>query len=197
MAAIQIKDTVVSSEIFEEAFVCDLSRCKGACCVEGDAGAPLETLEVKILEKEYENIKPFLRSEGIAAIEEQGTSILDTRDDEPVTPLVEGKECAYVVFDEKGTALCGIENAWKAGKTSFRKPISCHLYPIRINKYRTFEAVNYHKWEICSPACSLGLELKVPVFKFLKEALIRKYGQEWYDEADQVALLWKEQRDKK
>lgn len=197
MAAIQIKNTVVSSEVFEEAFVCDLSKCKGACCVEGDAGAPLEEDEVIILEQEYSTIKPYLRKEGIEAIEQQGTSVLDERDGEPVTPLVQGKECAYVVFDDKGTTLCGIEKAWKEGATSFRKPISCHLYPIRTTKYRSFEAVNYHRWEICSPACSLGKELKVPVFKFLKDALIRKYGQEWFDEAEDVAKLWKEQRNKK
>ena len=104
-----------------------------------------------------------------------------------VTPLRDGKECAYTVFDEKGTAMCGIELAWKEGKTSFRKPISCHLYPIRTKRYSEFEAVNYERWNICSPACSLGKELKVPVFKFTKDALIRKYGEQWYAALEEAA----------
>lgn len=182
--------TVISEELFEKHFVCDLTKCKGACCVEGDAGAPLEKEEVIILEKEYNNIKPFLRKEGIAVIEKEGTSVIDDYDGELVTPLVNNKECAYVVFDDTGTTLCGIELAWKEGKTSFRKPVSCHLYPIRIESYSSFDALNYHKWEICSPACSLGQELKVPVYKFAKDSLIRKYGQDWYKELEVIAVEW-------
>jgi hypothetical protein len=182
--------TVISQDLFEEQFVCDLKKCKGACCVEGDAGAPLDLQEVKILKEEYNHIKPFLRKEGIEAIEKQGTAIIDDYDGEFVTPLVNEKECAYVVFDDKGTTLCGIEIAWKEGKTSFRKPVSCHLYPIRIQSYPSFDAINYHKWEICSPACSLGKELKVPVYKFAKDSLIRKYGEDWYSELELIAEEW-------
>lgn len=182
--------TVISQDIFEAHFVCDLTKCKGACCVEGDSGAPLDKEEVLILEKEYEKIKPFLRAEGIKAIAEQGTSTIDEHDGELVTPLVNDKECAYVVFDNKGTTLCGIELAWKQGETSFRKPVSCHLYPIRIQSYSSFDAVNYDKWEICSPACTLGKELKVPVYKFAKDSLIRKYGEPWYNELEIIAKEW-------
>ncbi len=184
---ISIGDTLISEDILEKKFVCDLTACKGACCVEGDAGAPLEPEEVKILADEYEKVKPYLRPEGIKAIEEQGTHVIDELDGEPVTPLVNDAECAYVVFDENGTTLCGIEKAWKEGKTYFRKPVSCHLYPIRIQKYSSFEAVNYHKWKICSAACSLGESLKVPVYKFTKDALIRKYGPEWYTDLEKAA----------
>ncbi len=185
-----INDTLVSEDILEKQFVCDLSRCKGACCVEGDAGAPLSVEEAGILQEEYQNFKPYLRKEGIKAVEEQGTSVTDPHDGEDVTPLVNGAECAYVIFDENGISKCGIEKAWEEGGTTFRKPVSCHLYPVRVNKYVTYEAVNYHKWEICSPACELGEQLKVPVYRFLKEALIRKYGPEWYHELDEVARYW-------
>ncbi len=184
---ISIGDTLISEDILEKQFVCDLSACKGACCVEGDAGAPLEAEEVKILADEYEKVKSFLRPEGIKAIEEQGTHVIDELDGEPVTPLVNDAECAYVVFDENGTTLCGIEKAWKEGKTHFRKPVSCHLYPIRVQKYSSFEAVNYHKWKICAAACTLGESLKVPVYKFTKDALIRKYGSEWYSDLEKAA----------
>lgn len=184
---ISIGDTLISEDILEKQFVCDLSACKGACCVEGDAGAPLEAEEVKILADEYEKVKSFLRPEGIKAIEEQGTHVIDELDGEPVTPLVNDAECAYVVFDENGTTLCGIEKAWKEGKTHFRKPVSCHLYPIRVQKYSSFEAVNYHKWKICAAACTLGESLKVSVYKFTKDALIRKYGSEWYSDLEKAA----------
>jgi hypothetical protein len=187
---IAINDTLISEDILEKAFVCDLSRCKGACCVEGDAGAPLEEHEAKTLEKEYSNIAPYLRPEGIAAIAEQGKAVVDPNDGEKVTPLVNSAECAYVIFDEKGVTKCGIEKAWEDGATQFRKPVSCHLYPIRITKYSSYEAVNYHKWHICSPACTLGSSLQVPIYKFTKDALIRKYGPNWYEELEIVAENW-------
>jgi hypothetical protein len=187
---IAIDETLISEDLLEKQFVCDLTRCKGACCVEGDAGAPLEHSETITLETEYEAIKPFLRKEGIAAIEAEGTSVIDPADDEPVTPLVNDAECAYVIFDESGTTKCGIEQAWEAGATTFRKPVSCHLYPVRIQKYPAYDAVNYHKWQICAPACSLGESLQVPVYKFLKDALIRKYGPEWYTQLEYTAENW-------
>ena len=191
---ISIGNTLVSRELLEEEFVCNLSACKGACCVEGDAGAPLSKDEVKILEQEYPNIKSFLRPEGRDAIESQGTSIIDETDGEPVTPLVNDKECAYVIFDTNGTTKCGIEKAWEQGQTDFRKPVSCHLYPIRIESYEKYDAVNYHQWQICNAACSLGEELKVPVFQFTKDALIRKYGPDWYGELEEVAALYNRER---
>ncbi len=176
---IQIDHTIVSIDIINEHFACNLSACKGACCVEGDSGAPLETEEVKILESIYPEIKPFLRKEGVEAIENQGKYVVDN-DGEYVTPLVQGKECAYVVFDQNGVSKCGIELAYENRKISFKKPISCHLYPIRITKYKNFDAVNYHEWHVCSAAKSCGKSKKIRLFEFLKDALIRKYGEEWY-----------------
>jgi hypothetical protein len=181
----QLNKTIVSEEILEKEFVCNLSACKGACCVDGDAGAPLDEAETKILQEIYPKVKPFLRPEGIKAIEEQGTFV--TGDDgEFETTLIDGKDCAYVIFD-KQTALCGIEQAYNQGIIDWKKPVSCHLYPIRVKEYSDFAAVNYHKWHICSDACSLGKELEVPIYKFVKEALVRKFGTQWYDELEKVA----------
>ncbi len=178
---ITIQGTMVSEEIIEKNFVCELNACKGACCVEGDAGAPLESTEVNRLSSLYPVIKAFLREEGIKAIEAVGTHVVDLEGDY-TTPCVDGnKECAYTVF-ESGKAQCGIEKAYLAGAIPFRKPISCHLYPIRITQYPEFDVLNYDRWSICSPACSLGDALKIPIYVFLKEALLRKYGEEWYEE---------------
>ncbi|MEZ4854287.1 DUF3109 family protein [Flavobacterium sp.] len=181
----QLDKTIVSEEIFEKEFVCNLSACKGACCVDGDAGAPLTEEETKIMAEIYPKVKPYLRPEGIKAIEKQGTHIV-SEFDELETPLIDGKDCAYVIFDGK-TALCGIEQAYNEGKVSWKKPVSCHLYPIRVKEYSDFAAVNYHKWHICSDACALGEELGVPVYQFVKEALIRKFGEQWYSELEKVA----------
>ena len=183
---IQIDDQLISTEVIDEAFVCDLNACKGACCVEGDAGAPVTNEEAEIIKKEYPNFKDYLNEEGRSYAEKQNF-IITRENGEIETPLNDGKECSYTVFDENGMAMCGIELAWKDGKTTFRKPVSCHLYPIRTQQYPEFEAVNYERWNICSDACSLGKELKVPVYKFAKEALIRKYGQAWYDELCKAA----------
>lgn len=182
----QLGKTIVSEDIIEKDFVCNLNACKGACCIEGEAGAPVTEEEVEILKEIYPKVKPFLRPEGIAAIEKQGTHI-KTELDELETPLVDGKECAYVTFTDKGIASCGIEDAFNAGAIDFRKPISCHLYPVRVQEYSEFAAVNYHRWPICDDACTLGKELKVPVYKFVKTALIRKFGENWYAELEKVA----------
>jgi hypothetical protein len=184
----QIGKTLISEEIIENDFVCNLNACKGACCVHGDAGAPLDDDEVQILADIYPKVKPFLRAEGIAAIEKQGTVVPDP--DAPGkfdTPLINGAECAYVTFDEKGITKCGIEEAYIAGKIDWKKPVSCHLYPIRIRAYSEFTAVNYDRWYICDDACTLGKELQVPIYKFVKEALIRKFGEVWYEELEDVA----------
>ncbi|MCB0819218.1 MAG: DUF3109 family protein [Bacteroidetes bacterium] len=181
-----VGDKLISEDILEQEFICNLSACGGACCVEGDSGAPLNDEEAGLLEEELEQIKPFLRPEGLKEIDEQGVFVIDS-DGDVVTPLVEGKECAFTVFDEKGTAFCGIENAWKAGKTKFRKPVSCHLYPIRVLKLPEYEALNYNRWKICAPACVLGKQQSVPVYRFLKEALIRAYGEEWYALLEETA----------
>lgn len=186
---IELGNVILSDDIKEKFFVCNLEKCKGACCVEGDLGAPLENDELIKLVEVYEHVEPYLSEEGKKAILEQGKYVLD-EDDEYSTPTIEGKECAYAIYDEKGILKCGIEQAYLDGKISFKKPISCHLYPIRAKKYDEFEALNYDRWSICSPACSLGEELQVPVYKFLKDALIRKFGEQWY--SDLVKLIEEE-----
>lgn len=183
---ISIDNTLVSDEIISEEFVCNISKCKGECCVAGEAGAPLEKDEVTFLEKNYSKIKPFLNKKGIKSIESQGVFVKGL-DGDLETPLVEGKECAYTVFSDSGVASCGIEKAYQQGVISFQKPISCHLYPIRVQNYESMTAVNYHSWSICSDACSLGESLKVPVYVFVKTALIRKFGEKWYSELTEHA----------
>ena len=185
----QLGKTIVSEDILEKEFVCNLAACKGQCCIDGEAGAPLEEEELKILLDIYPRVKPFLREEGIAAIEDQGLFI--TKEGEYETTLINNKDCAFVIFDEKKTAKCGIEEAYNQGIINWKKPISCHLYPVRIMDYSEFSAVNYHKWPICDDACSLGEELGVPVYKFVKEALIRKFGEDWYSELEKVAETYK------
>lgn len=182
----QLGKTIVSEDIIKKDFVCNLSACKGACCVDGDAGAPLEDIETKILEDIYPIIKPYLRQEGIEAIEAQG-KFTTNEDGEFETPLIDGADCAYVIFDEHNTALCAIEEAYNQGDIKWKKPVSCHLYPVRVKDYSEFSAVNYHHWYICDDACALGKELQVPVYKFVKEALIRKFGEDWYMELEKVA----------
>ena len=183
---ISIDNTLVSDQIISEEFVCNISKCKGECCVAGEAGAPLEKNEVTFLEKNYSKIKPFLSQKGIKSIESQGVFVKGL-DGDLETPLVEGKECAYTVFSDSGVASCGIEKAYQQGVISFQKPISCHLYPIRVQNYESMTAVNYHSWSICSDACSLGESLKVPVYVFVKTALIRKFGEKWYSELTEHA----------
>ncbi|MEN9875472.1 MAG: hypothetical protein RLZZ529_469 [Bacteroidota bacterium] len=182
----QLGKTIVSEEILERDFVCNLSACKGNCCIDGDAGAPLSAEETKIMEEIYPKVKPYLRPEGIAAIEAQGTWVKG-EDGDFETTLIEGKDCAYVIFDG-ATALCGIEQAYNEGIVSWKKPVSCHLYPIRVKDFSEFTAVNYDKWDICNDACTLGKELQVPVYKFVKEALVRRFGEDWYLELEKVAL---------
>ncbi|MFZ4543092.1 MAG: DUF3109 family protein [Saprospiraceae bacterium] len=191
-----VQDKLVSDDVVEVQFLCNLSACKGACCWEGDAGAPLEMEEVDILENIFEDIKPFLTPQGISEIETKGKYYLDPEDNEPATMLIDGGPCAYINYTEEGIAQCGIEQAWKAGVSPFRKPISCHLYPIRVEKNDKlgFEALNYHKWEICSPACKSGKAAKLPVFEFLKEAIVRKYGEDFYEELAAGAAYMKSKK---
>ena len=190
---LEIQDKIVSLDLFEKKFVCDLSACKGACCIEGDSGAPLTFEEVSIIEDNLEAIKSYMRQEGLDAVDETGVFYMDW-DNEPVTTLVNEKECAFVAFDAKGTALCAIEQAHKDGKLDFKKPISCHLYPIRAKKFKEFEALNYSSWDICSPACACGEELDVKVYKFLREPIIRAYGKEFYQELEVVDKDIEEQK---
>lgn len=176
---IQIDNTLISSEIRERFFVCNLDKCKGACCVEGDLGAPLQEDELPAIEEVVDVVKPYLSAEAVMALEEHGPYLLDEEGDFSTT-TIDNKECAFAFYDDQGILKCGIEQAWKDGKTQFQKPISCHLYPIRVAKLHEFLALNYDRWDICSPACDLGAELSVPVYKFLKGALTRRFGEVWY-----------------
>ncbi len=175
---------MVSDEVTDEQFACNLTACKGACCWEGDFGAPLERDELPILEKIYPEVAPFLTEAGRAAIEAQGVYTINETTDGHDTPLVDNAACAYMTLNDQGMAMCGIEQAHRAGKIGWKKPISCHLYPIRVKSKpeANFEALNYDRWDICSAACSKGAREKIRVFEFAKPALIRKYGEDWYEE---------------
>lgn len=176
---IEIDGKIVSDDILTECFACDITRCKGECCVDGNSGAPLEMEEADILEEEYENYKPYMTPEGIESVERQGFMVVDC-DGDYTTPLVDDAECAYS-YRENGITLCAIEKAFREGKCSFRKPISCHLYPIRlINLSNGTIGLNYHRWNVCSSACENGRKLGIPVYKSLREPIIRRFGEEFY-----------------
>ncbi|MEC8090066.1 MAG: DUF3109 family protein [Bacteroidota bacterium] len=182
----QLGDTLVSEDLLKEHFACDLSQCKGACCVEGEAGAPLSAEEVQQLAKDYDAIDPFLDEAGRKAIAAQGTSIV-AKDKSLETPLVDDAACAYATFDERGWAHCGIEKAHQSGAVDWKKPISCHLYPVRVKDYSVFTAVNYHRWQICSAGCANGKQMQMPLYRFVAEALQKKFGTDWFGELERVA----------
>jgi hypothetical protein len=182
---IEIGKTIVGFDVIRRKFCCNLAACRGVCCVYGDAGAPLSTDESGDLGEHLDEIRPFLSEGGLRAVNELGAFVRDT-DGEIVTPLVDGKECAYAIF-ENGIALCAIERAHRDHAIPFNKPLSCHLYPIRIKAFEEFDAVNYDVWDICNPARKEGEEKGIPVYRFVREALIRKYGEEWYEQLDYAA----------
>jgi hypothetical protein len=183
------EQTLLSEDIFDKNFICDLNKCKGACCIEGDFGAPLSITEVAVLEAEIDHIKSYLTPLGLEHIEKYGVWEKD-KDGDIVTTCLPTGECNFAVRDENGTLGCGIEHAWRDEKTTFRKPISCHLYPIRISTVGEFDALNYNQWNICKPACTLGNKHQMPVYQFLKEALVRHYGDAWYTELDAIAQAY-------
>ncbi len=183
---IQIENTLLSDDVIETKFLCNLDKCRGACCVEGDSGAPLEKEEREFLDEFYSEIKPYMRPEGIKAVEENGKYYID-EEHEYVTTLIEGQECTFTIFDNDGIAQCSIEKAWIDKKIPFQKPISCYLYPIRVKEYDKLTAVNYDEWDICESACKYGKEKNIQVFKFLKKPLIQKFGKEWYKQLEYFA----------
>lgn len=191
---IKIEDKLISDDVVEKQFACALEACKGACCWEGDFGAPLEEEELDILEQLFPYIKDNLSPLGRTAIELLGTAVYEKENQGWATPLLKDGACAYLTYDDKGFAKCGIEQAWEEGKIDFRKPISCHLYPIRIEKLPDYEAINYDRWDICSAACTKGERLGLPVYVFAKEALIRKYGEDFYEQLDATAAYLEEQK---
>ena len=189
---VQIDDTLISLDLFEKKFVCDLDACKGICCVEGESGAPLEDEEAKILDQIYPLIKPYLLPKAIEEIEAQGKWVIDWEDDK-VTPIINGDECVYTCFDSNGMCKCAIEQAYNDGVVTFKKPISCHLYPIRVNKVNGMDALNYHKWKICHAAVVLGRKANVSVYQFLKEPIIRKYGEEFFEQMESIEIELREE----
>jgi len=194
---IAIDNVLISEDVVEAKFVCDLNKCKGGCCEDGDAGAPLEKEEKKIIDQLYEAIKPYLTKEGIQEIERKGKYQYD-REFGWVTPTINGKICAYGYKDNAGIIKCGIEQAYYDGKIEWKKPISCHLYPIRTTRSKEFVSLNYEPRDVlCSPACSLGKKLKVPVYQFLKEALVRKFGERFYEALHEVAIAFTEKGKRK
>ncbi len=182
---IEIGNEIVSFDVIEECFLCDIASCKGICCVEGDSGAPLTTEEVSYLEKILPIIWGDLSDKSKKIIEQQGVAYED-EEGEMVTSIVDDKECVFT-YEEEGIWKCAIEKAYREGKIDFKKPISCHLYPIRLQKFNRFTAVSYHKWDVCKEACYCGKKAKLPVYKFLKEPLIRRFGEEWYAELEEIA----------
>ncbi|KAA6327322.1 hypothetical protein EZS27_023681 [termite gut metagenome] len=180
---IQIKDIVVTLDVFREKFLCNLDVCKGKCCIEGDAGAPVEEEELMQLEAVLPIIWDSLSPEAHTVINKQGVCYKD-KDEGLVTSIVDGKDCVFTCYDEKGHCHCAIEKAYRMGKTDFHKPISCHLYPIRIGRTGVYKTVNYHRWDVCKAAVLQGEKENLPVYKFLREPLIRKFGEDWYAELE-------------
>ena len=191
---IQIDDKIVSQDLFEVLFVCDYDTCKGECCVEGDSGAPLEPGEAEELRRCLPEVRHLLSPAALEVIEEQGVSYFDDDGDE-VTSIVRGRDCVFTTYDEQGRCACALEKVYNEGKTTFIKPISCQLYPVRLTKYPSFTAVNYHKWSICKCALKLGRKLQVPVYQFLRAPLIRAFGEEFYAQLEEVAALLKAERE--
>lgn len=177
---IEIDDKIVSTDILTTPFLCDIRKCKGICCVEGNAGAPLEMDEVDTLEQEFEAYRKYMKPEGVEAVERDGFMVIDS-DGDYTTPLINDCECAYS-YQEGGVTLCAIERAYKSGETTFVKPISCHLYPIRLTTFSNGTiGLNYHRWAVCSSALECGQDLGVPMFQMLKEPIIRRFGAEFFD----------------
>lgn len=188
---IHLQDTLVSEEMLEKDFVCNLSECKGMCCVEGDYGAPMEPKEVETIHKNLEKIKPYMTREGRRKLQEEGFHEVDPEGD-TVTTCINDRDCVFARQESDGVYKCSIERAWEDGELDFQKPLSCHLYPAKISDIADMKAVNYDRWDICDPACELGRSLEVPVYKFLRHALIRAFGEAWYQELDAIAQSFRQ-----
>lgn len=188
-----IQNTLVSLDVLEKEFCCNLDICHGCCCIEGDAGAPITDEEEQELAAALSILKKDMTKEAQAVVEQQGVSYLD-QSGEKVTSIVNNKDCVFARVDKSGWCYCLIEKAYKAGKIGFNKPISCHLYPIRLTHLNNgLTGVEYHRWDICHSARLLGKKLHIPIYQFLKEPLIRRFGQDWYDELELTATEWKKQ----
>ena len=193
---LQIQDKLVSFDVVEREFVCNLEACRGVCCIEGDAGSPIDEAERQKLKEILPVIWNDLTPAARQVIEEQGVAYVDEEGD-LVTSIVNGKDCVFTCYGADGMCYCAIEKAYREGKVDFYKPISCHLYPIRLTVYDTFTAVNYHRWKICKAAEVLGRKEGVKVYQFLREPLIRKFGQAWYDELCFTVAEYEKQKAKR
>ena len=189
---VQIQDTIVSFDVITKEFCCDLKKCKGACCIEGDAGAPVTDDEIAQIEQLLPVIHDDLAPEALKVIEQQGVAYPDP-EGELVTSIVNGKDCVFTVYGDDGCCYCAIEKAWREGKCSFMKPVSCHLYPIRVKKLGPYWGLNYDRWDVCQAAAVKGHREGIPVYKYLKEPLIRRFGQAWYDELELTVNEMKKQ----
>ena len=187
-----IQNTLVSLDVLEKEFCCDLDKCRGCCCIEGDAGAPISDEEVKQIEAILPILLPEMTKEAREVVDKQGISYLDPSG-ERVTSIVNDKDCIFARTDHNGWCYCLIEKAFNAGKIGFKKPLSCHLYPIRLTKVGDLTGVEYHRWDICHCARQLGRKLHTPLYKFLREPLIRRFGEEWFAELELTATEWKKQ----
>ena len=182
---IQIDDKIVSLDLLTETFCCDMERCRGICCVEGDSGAPLELEEADMLEERYEAYRPFMKPEGIEAVERQGFMVVD-EDGDCTTPLIGGRECAYS-FEKNGITMCAVERAYEEGRTDFRKPVSCHLYPIRVTMFGNGTlGLNYHRWDVCRDARARGRKCGIPVYRALREPIVRRFGEAFFEALEQA-----------
>ena len=182
---IEIEGKVINTEIFRRRFVCDISKCKGTCCYDGDSGAPLEKEELDKLTEVFPAVEPLLSDKEREEISRQGLWVTDA-DGDFVTPIIDGRECVYTNREPDGTWSCAIEKAFREGKTNWRKPISCYLYPITVSKTRKYELLNFHEWEVCRPAMELGQKVGTPAYKFLREPIIEKFGEDFYKELEEL-----------
>jgi len=191
-----IQNTLVSLDVIEKEFCCDLETCRGCCCIEGDAGAPVSDEEVAEIEQILPILLPDMTKEARAVVEKQGISYLDPSG-ERVTSIVNDKDCIFARTDHNGWCYCLIEKAYHAGKIGFKKPISCHLYPIRLTRVGNYTGVEYHRWDICHCARQLGKKKHIPLYQFLREPLVRRFGEAWYAELELTASEWKKQCEQK
>lgn len=188
-----LKGYLISEDIIEKNFVCNLDKCKGECCKAGDTGAPLDADEIPVMEKLIEKVLPYLPKKSQEKINKEGFWKRDD-DYELVTNFHSTGECTFVFYDEQKVLKCGFEEAYNRGEINWKKPVSCHLYPIRVERLKNYTALNYHKWKICSDACKLGNELKVPIYKFVKDGIVRKFGEDFYNELDEIAAAWEDRK---
>ena len=193
---LQIQNTLVSLDLAEEFFCCDLDACLGACCIEGDAGAPVTPDEVALIEESLPKIEADMLPRAKEAVKEQGVAYIDEEGD-LVTTIIDGKNCAFSCYAEGGKCLCAIDKAFREGRNNWRKPISCYLYPLRLTDYPTFTAVNYHRWKICRPAVTKGQKLGIRLYQAMREPLIERFGEEWFAELCEACEAWLEQNNQK